>query len=174
MNILNNLSTEIINQFIIYNSIHNTIQNNTYKSINTKTINNKNIKLSKVYFITDGMYIKIGNTKGSIKKRIQQLNTGSANKLYLIGWIYGDKNKEKELHMKFHNDKCRFDSSGSEWFYADNIIQWLNSDDNNLMSVWVDWIECDFEDWNNGNVNNINNIDYKNKKLVVYKKMKNI
>ena len=47
-----------------------------------------------IYFLCSDNKIKIGYTKGSIDKRIKQLNTGSPNKIYKLGWMKGDKEKE--------------------------------------------------------------------------------
>ena len=61
-----------------------------------------------VYFITDGVNIKIGYTSGSPINRLKKLQTGSSQKLTLIGYIDGNKNKEKELHNKFSNLRLNF------------------------------------------------------------------
>ena len=55
--------------------------------------------MGKVYFFTNGVNIKIGYTKGNIQKRLMQLNTGSDNQLYSLGYMTGDKNTEKELNL---------------------------------------------------------------------------
>lgn len=82
----------------------------------------------KIYFLTDGSYIKIGYTTQDIRKRIQQLNTGSVHKIYLLGWIQGDKKIEKELHKRFSNNRVRM---SGEWFApTQDLIQFIN--DNNL------------------------------------------
>ena len=84
----------------------------------------------KIYFLTEGNYIKIGYTTQPIKKRIQQLNTGSVKKIYLLGWIEGNKEKEKELHRRFSNSRVRV---SGEWFApTPELIQFIN--DNNLQS----------------------------------------
>lgn len=80
--------------------------------------------MEKVYFITDGMYIKIGTTKVGVEKRLKQLNTGSPKKLYLLGYISGGKEKEKEIHKQFNNNKIR---QNGEWFQAtDELISFIN------------------------------------------------
>ena len=96
-----------------------------------------------VYFITQGTLIKIGYTKNNPKKRLQQLSTGSAEKLYLLGYVYGDKELEKSLHMTFNRVNL-------EWFSATPaLLKYIN--DNNEMFVDIDWL---------------------NGKLMVYKKIK--
>lgn len=92
----------------------------------------------KIYFLTDGNYIKIGYTAQDIKKRIRQLNTGSAHKIHLLGWIQGDKQTEKELHKRFSNDRVRV---SGEWFApTQNLIQFIN--ENNLQpNSFVDIID---------------------------------
>lgn len=83
--------------------------------------------MDKVYFITDGEFIKIGYTSGSIKKRIQQLQTGCAKKIYEVGYIEGSKEKEEELHKIFGNYRMQ----GTEWFIADrSLVEYIN--ENNL------------------------------------------
>jgi len=56
--------------------------------------NLKGIKKDKVYFISDGEYIKIGFTQGSVYSRLKQLNTGNKNNLMVLGYIYRDMDKE--------------------------------------------------------------------------------
>lgn len=76
-----------------------------------------------VYFITNGENIKIGYSK-NINKRLKQLNTGNDKKLYILGYIQGDKDKEKEIHKKFSKFRIR---SNGEWFYPDQeLIDFLN------------------------------------------------
>lgn len=82
------------------------------------------MRLEQVYFITDGRYIKIGTTKIGAEKRLKQLNTGSPLRLYLLGYITGGKEKEKELHKKFQQYKVR---NNGEWFSPeDDLINYLN------------------------------------------------
>ena len=81
--------------------------------------------MGKVYFFTNGVNIKIGYTKGNIQKRLMQLNTGSDNQLYSLGYMTGDKNTENELHLKFANIRLR---NNGEWFSADqHLIDYINS-----------------------------------------------
>lgn len=78
----------------------------------------------RIYFLTEGKHIKIGYTTQPIDKRIKQLNTGSAQTIYLLGWIYGDKKVEKELHTRFSNSRVRFNA---EWFKpTENLIEFIN------------------------------------------------
>ena len=93
---------------------------------------------NKVYFVTDGNYIKIGYTSQDIEKRIKQLNTGSIHNLRLLGWINGDKKKEKELHIKFSQSRVRYNA---EWFEATtDLIDFIN--ENNLQpNSYVDCID---------------------------------
>ena len=91
-----------------------------------------------IYFITDMTNIKIGYTKNDVYKRLKQLQTGCANNLYLLGWIDGDKTKEKELHKKFSNYKIRFNG---EWFCPSvEVLDYINK--NNLQkNTYVDIID---------------------------------
>lgn len=77
-----------------------------------------------MYFLCSDNKIKIGYTKGSIEKRIAQLNTGSPNKIYKLGWMEGTKEKEKELHIMFSAYRIR---SNGEWFLGTKeIIDYIN------------------------------------------------
>lgn len=91
-----------------------------------------------IYFITDMINIKIGYTKNDVYKRLQQLQTGCSNKLYLLGWINGDKVKEKELHNVFSRDRIRYNG---EWFRPSiEILDYIN--ENNLeKNTYVDILD---------------------------------
>ena len=92
----------------------------------------------KVYFLCSDNKIKIGFTKKSIDERIKQLNTGSPNKIYKLGWICGDKEKEKELHIRFSMYRIR---NNSEWFFGEQeIIDYINSV-NQEPNVFIDIID---------------------------------
>lgn len=81
--------------------------------------------MGKVYFITDGNYIKIGYTAGSVHRRLNQLKTGSPCQLYLLGYIDGTQKTEHELHIRFGKYRIRTDG---EWFEgADEIIEYINA-----------------------------------------------
>lgn len=91
-----------------------------------------------VYFVTEGDYIKIGYTSQEVEKRIQQLNTGSVHKLYVLGWINGDKKTENFLHLKFAASRVRHNA---EWFEpTEELITYIN--DNNLKpNTYVDFVD---------------------------------
>lgn len=77
-----------------------------------------------VYFITDPFNIKIGYTKNNPNKRLKQLNTGSPNQLYLLGYIKGTKKDEDRLHKTFNEFKIR---NNGEWFQSDEtLISYIN------------------------------------------------
>lgn len=81
-----------------------------------------------IYFITDITYIKIGYTKNDIKKRLKQLQTSNAKKLYLLGWMEGTMEDEKRLHTIFGQYKVRHNG---EWFKPDeSLLTFINN--NNL------------------------------------------
>ena len=87
-----------------------------------------------VYFITNNYNIKIGFTKNNPYKRLKQLNTGSDNKLYLLGYMKGTMKTESELHKKFEGFKFR---NSSEWFTPDDsIIDFINQN-NEIENVIV-------------------------------------
>lgn len=92
----------------------------------------------KIYFVTEGKHIKIGYTTQDIEKRIKQLNTGSVQNISLLGWIYGDKAKEKELHIKFAQSRIRYNG---EWFEpTENLLDFIN--ENNLEpNSYVDFVD---------------------------------
>ena len=92
----------------------------------------------KIYFITEGHYIKIGYTTQKIEKRIKQLNTGAVQKILLLGWMYGNKAKEKELHIKFAQSRVRYNG---EWFKpTENLLDFIN--ENNLEpNSYVDFVD---------------------------------
>lgn len=69
------------------------------------------MKKNKVYFITDGKYIKIGFTMKDIESRVSQLQTGNPNKLKLLFYVDSDKSFEKFLHKHFAKHKVL-----NEWF----------------------------------------------------------
>lgn len=91
-----------------------------------------------VYFITDNRYIKIGYTKNNVNKRLKQLQTSNPNRLFLLGYIEGDKDTEKMLHKKFFSSLSRMNG---EWFSpSQDILDYIN--DNNLKeNTYVDIID---------------------------------
>lgn len=70
-----------------------------------------------VYLITDGTYIKIGYTKGSIKNRIEAMQTGNANKLEVMAFakVMQCEKIEKYLHVRYGKFNHR-----REWFMFDD------------------------------------------------------
>ncbi len=88
-----------------------------------------------VYFVSQGNKVKIGFTN-NIKQRMKNIKTSSPLSLKLLGTIDGDRNVEKELHLKFHQYK---DNLFGEWFqWSDEIRDYINQ--NNQMDVWVDMV----------------------------------
>ena len=80
--------------------------------------------LGYVYFITDGINIKIGFTSKSIKKRLKQLQTGNDKPLYILGYISGTKETESNLHKLFHQERIRYNG---EWFApSEFILDYIN------------------------------------------------
>ena len=76
----------------------------------------------KVYFITDGHYVKIGHTYKSMKSRINSLQTGNARLLRVIGTIENvHQNTERELHHKYQKQHQL-----NEWFRIEGeLLQYL-------------------------------------------------
>lgn len=103
------------------------------------------MKQEKIYFLTEGTHIKIGYTTQPITSRIKQLNTGSVQEIYLLGWMWGTKELEKQLHQRFANSRVRFNG---EWFDpTEELIAFINENnqkpnttveivDNNVMSLF--------------------------------------
>ena len=71
-----------------------------------------------VYFIqSEAGPIKIGYTEQHPYKRMKALQTSVSEKLTLLSYIDGDKNVEKNLHVKFSPDRIR-----GEWFNPSNAL----------------------------------------------------
>lgn len=73
---------------------------------------------NRVYCIVnaDRSAVKIGTTK-NVRKRLQQLQTASPDRLYLHEHIRGDKIKERELHERY----AKFRRVG-EWFHDPECV----------------------------------------------------
>lgn len=72
-----------------------------------------------IYFIQGEITkrIKIGYTKGFIQKRMQDLQTGSPDKLIFLGAHPGTEKEESELHTMFHQHRLH-----GEWFNNDESL----------------------------------------------------
>jgi len=66
-----------------------------------------------VYLVTDGTYVKIGQTKTSIKRRIEDMQTGNANKLEVLAYARVEKSIKLERYL--HNRYIKF-KHRREWF----------------------------------------------------------
>lgn len=66
-----------------------------------------------VYFISDGEAIKVGFTTRKPENRLNEMQTGSSNKLRLIGSFPGSKNDEHRIHKMWSYLKS---DGGTEWF----------------------------------------------------------
>ena len=78
-----------------------------------------------VYFITDKEFIKIGYTSKTPQHRLQQLQTSSPRKLYLIGYHEGEIEDEQLLHKRFERFRIR---SNGEWFKPNaELIDYINT-----------------------------------------------
>jgi hypothetical protein len=97
-----------------------------------------------VYFIYDSKYIKIGFTN-NLTARKKSLQTSNPNKLIVLGYIFGNKFTEQELHKTFKQYHVH-----GEWFRPEqDLLDYINN--NNELEVYIDWLQD---------------------KLQVYKKMK--
>jgi len=89
-----------------------------------------------VYFIADTTndIVKIGQSK-DVKKRLKQLQTSNGNVLVLLGYMDGNKEKEKYLHQLFSEHKLQ-----GEWFKLNEIlINYINI--NNRMYCHIERID---------------------------------
>ena len=66
-----------------------------------------------VYLICDGQYFKIGVTKSDIKKRLEKLQTGNPDELWIRDYYETEMpfKIENGLHKKYFNKKIK-----NEWF----------------------------------------------------------
>jgi hypothetical protein len=99
------------------------------------------------YFIQEGINgnIKIGVTK-SIKSRLITLQTANSEKLRLLGYVVGNKEKESELHRLF----IEYRVQGEFFKVNQELIDYIN--ENNLIQE--------------------NYLEIQENKLMIYKKMK--
>ncbi len=75
------------------------------------------IRKPKIYFITDGEFIKIGITSGSLRTKISVIKAHNPRNLEVL-FVIDDEDEdmvelEKTLHRRFEN--CNI---GGEWFSA--------------------------------------------------------
>lgn len=83
-------------------------------------------KTGRIYFIQCGTGpIKIGTTDGSPTDRLNSLQTGSPERLYLLSDMPGSYALERELHVRFAAFRIRPDG---EWFApADELLEFIKS-----------------------------------------------
>lgn len=94
--------------------------------------------MGKVYFITDGVNIKIGFTKLKVETRLKQLQTSNVNKLFVLGYITGTMEDEKRIHKIFGENRIRYNG---EWFEpVPNLIEYINTY-NEMKNCYVDWLD---------------------------------
>lgn len=91
-----------------------------------------------IYFIASKDKIKIGYTKNSVEKRLNQLQTGNDDKLVLLGYLHGGLDEEKMLHKQFAKYRIRHNG---EWFEpSDELIDYINVN-NSQPNTYVDWVD---------------------------------
>ncbi len=76
-----------------------------------------------IYFIyaPSQNLVKIGFTEGSVQSRLEALQTGSAEKLQLLGRVVGTRYKESQLHKRWAAFRCE-----GEWFSVrDEFLSFL-------------------------------------------------
>lgn len=76
-----------------------------------------------VYFAVIGYpyvtHVKVGYTKGDPEKRIRGLQTGCPFPIKLLGYVFGNANREQELHNVLRDERVF-----GEWFeYSDFVKQ---------------------------------------------------
>ncbi len=81
-------------------------------------------RVSCVYFITSGCEggarVKIGKCTGHPDARLAQLQTGSAQRLRLLTFVIGDREKEREFHSLFDSFRIH---PRAEWFRFDGVLR---------------------------------------------------
>ena len=75
--------------------------------------------MTNIYFISDGVNIKIGKSKNP-KKRVNQLQTSNTNKLQIL---YVLENVEDFFEREIHQTCSRYHING-EWFDKD-VLEFL-------------------------------------------------
>lgn len=73
-----------------------------------------------VYFIGNekGTHVKIGSTL-SLERRIKELQTGTHEKLTVLGFMRGDEVTEKAIHSAFRHMRV----PGTEWFHQTGTLK---------------------------------------------------
>jgi hypothetical protein len=88
----------------------------------------------KIYFITDGEFIKIGYTEKDINTRLAQLQTANAKELIVVLDLLGSRELEKQLHKKFGHLKIR-----GEWFRKEGeILEYIRSNNQDAIFTVLD------------------------------------
>lgn len=64
-----------------------------------------------IYFIRSGRHVKIGYTKHSMKRRLEDLQIGNPVKLEALAMIEGDRRAELDVHDLFNDIRVQ-----GEWF----------------------------------------------------------
>ena len=71
-----------------------------------------------VYFISDGLFVKIGITSCTVQQRLRQLQTGHPLPLKVLATMKGSAHEEQQLHVKF----AKYHERG-EWFVLTPAIK---------------------------------------------------
>lgn len=71
----------------------------------------------KIYFIKGRDLVKVGYTAGDPIKRLNRLQTGSADPLVLLGFINGTPVTERQLHWRFKDWNAH-----GEWFHIKGAV----------------------------------------------------
>ncbi|MBB5709317.1 GIY-YIG nuclease family protein [Sphingomonas xinjiangensis] len=75
-----------------------------------------------VYFIGIGSpyvtHVKIGFTAGDPAARLASLQTGCPFKMEMLGFVFGTKSQEAELHHVFSDSRCM-----GEWFEFEPFVE---------------------------------------------------
>lgn len=89
------------------------------------TLCHHRLPVGNVYFIHSKATkaIKIGYSAHSPKVRLRELQTATAEKLSLLGWIAGSRDDERDLHQRFAEYRIR-----GEWFrYTGELIDYVEA-----------------------------------------------
>jgi len=96
-----------------------------------------------IYLIVDEHrhFCKIGFTELEIEQRLLILQTGNPQKLFLVGLIDGDEEKETDIHNMF----VRFHKRGEWFFYHQTILDYFYGQPDYYVSSVVDIIPLSFK-----------------------------
>ena len=89
-----------------------------------KQLNDADIEVCGTYFLRSGEFLKIGYTS-ALGRRVSELETSSANKMEVVGFLPGSRELEMRLHRAFHRLRHK-----GEWFrYESPLVEFVDAVD---------------------------------------------